>query len=248
MVYLNLFIVVLIFTLTACSNNEINENSSEEVNTQEEATTEADTESNFESKNSEEYDYNSNSGNSDLSERPPKVKQIKVEAVSNNLEDGFIAVVTTHEGENEDVNFIYQWKHNGKDIIGATEQKLEWNEEFRKGDVITLEIIPYDDMTEGIWKSEGNFTIPNSPPVIETTPSATINGNSFNYKVNATDIDSDILTYTIQNAPEGMNINPETGEINWEYGIDDAGEYKIGIEVSDGDGGQTFQELTVTVK
>ncbi len=44
-----------------------------------------------------------------------------------------------------------------------------------------------------------------------------------------------------------MEINPETGEINWEYGIDDAGEYKIGIVVSDGDGGQAFQELSVKV-
>ena len=247
MSHLNLFLVVLIFTLTACSNNVINEESPEEVNTREEAVLESDTESNFETNNSEEYDYNGKSEDSGLSERPPKIKQIKVEAISNNLEDGFMAVVTTHEEENEDINFIYQWKHNGIDIIGATEQKLEWNEEFRKGDVITLEIIPYDDLTDGIWKSEGNFSIPNSPPAIESTPPATINGNSFTYKVNATDLDGDILTYTLRNAPEGMRINPETGEINWEYGIDNAGEYKIGIEVSDGDGGQIFQELTVTV-
>jgi len=242
---LNLFLVILIFIFTACNNNDINENISEEENTQEETVKE--TASNIKSKSSEEYDYNGNSGDSDVSERPPKIKQIKVEAVSNNFNDGFMAVVTTHNAENEDVNFIYQWKHNEVDIIGATEQKLAWNEEFRKGDLITLEIIPYDDMTEGIWKSEGNFTIPNSPPVIEASPHGTINGNSFNYKVNATDFDNDILTYTIQDAPEGMTINPETGEINWEYGIDDTGEYKIGIVVSDGDGGQAFQELTVTV-
>jgi len=245
--YLNLFLVILIFIITACNNNATNENISEEVNTQEEATAEADSKSNSESKSSEDYEYNNSSGNSDLSKRPPKIKQIKVDAVSNNLKDGFMAVVTTHDTENEDINFIYQWKHNGIDIIGATEQKLAWNEEFRKGDLITLEIIPYDDMTEGIWNMEGNFTIPNSPPEIDATPPGTINGNSFTYKVSATDLDSDILTYTIKDAPEKMSINPETGEINWEYGIDDAGEYKIGIVVSDGDGGQAFQEMTVTV-
>ena len=244
---LTFFIVVLIFILTACNNNNINENNTEDLNTQQDVATETDRNSNIETNNSEEYDYESSSGNSDLSERPPKIKQVKVEAVSNNLEDGFIAVVTIHDEENEDVNFIYQWKHNGIDIIGATEQKLAWNEEFRKGDLITLEIIPYDDMTEGIWKMDGNFTIPNSPPAIDTTPPGTITGNNFSYKVEATDLDGDILSYTIQDAPDGMIINPETGEINWEYGIEDEGEYKIGIVVSDGDGGQAFQELTVTV-
>ena len=244
MSYLNLFLFIFIFMLTACSNNDVENISEEEIIQEELETGNKDI---AETNNPGEYRDNSSSSNFDLSERPPKIKQIKVEAVSNNLIDGFMAVITTHDEENEDVNFIYQWKHNGTDIIGATEQKLGWMEDFRKGDLITLEIIPYDDMTEGIWKMEGNFTIPNSPPVIETTPHGTINGNSFNYKVKATDLDDDILTFTIQNAPEGMKINPETGEINWEYGIDDAGEYKIGIVVSDGDGGQAFQELSVTV-
>ena len=244
---LTFFMVFLIFILTACNNNNTNENIPEDLNTQENVAIEKDENSNIENNDSEEYDYGSSYGNSNTADKPPKIKQVKVEAVSNNLEDGFMAVVTTHGEANEDVNFIYQWKHNGVDIIGATEQKLAWNEEFSKGDLITLEIIPYDDMTEGIWKMDGNFTIPNSPPAIDTTPPGTVTGNNFNYKVKATDLDGDILTYSIQDAPEGMNINPETGEINWEYGIEDAGEYKIGIVVSDGDGGQAFQELTVTV-
>lgn len=245
--YINIFLIALFITFTACSNDINNEDTAEEIDTTEESAVETDSEKNIETNEDYETDYNNTTGGSGLTERPPKVKQIKVEAVSANLKDGFVAVVTTHDEENEDVNFIYQWKHNGTDIIGATEQKLEWNEGFSKGDVITLEIIPYDNLTEGIWKSEGSFKIPNSPPVIESTPSANISGTTFNYTVDASDLDGDILTYTLSNAPEGMTINPETGEVNWEYGIDDAGEYKIGIEVSDGDGGQVFQELTVTV-
>ncbi len=247
MKYINIFLVVLFLTITACSNNVLEEQGDEADDTREEELIETGSEPEYETDNTNQYESNNNSGDSGLSERPPKIKQIKVEAVSNSLKDGFVAVVTTHDEENEDVNFIYQWKHNGTDIIGATEQILEWNDEFQKGDTITLEILPYDDLTEGIWKSEGNFSIPNSPPVIDSIPAATINGNSFNYRVNASDLDGDTLTYRLNDAPDGMTINPDTGEVNWEYGIDDAGEYKIGIEVSDGDGGQTYQELSVTI-
>ncbi len=248
MKYINLFLVILFITLTACSNDVLQDEPPEEETGIEEASVDEDTAADYGSEDTAQNEYYENSGSNDLSERPPKIKKISVEAVSNNLQDGLLAVVTTHDTENEDVNFIYQWKHNGVDIIGATEQKLDWNEEFKKGDVITLEIIPYDDLTEGIWKSEGNFTIPNSPPTIVSTPPATVNGTSLNYRIDADDIDGDTLTYSLRDAPEGMSIDPDTGEINWEYSEGDAGEYNIGIEVNDGDGGQIFQNMSVTVK
>ena len=246
MKYVSLFLIIFI-TLAACSNDVLKEEQSE-VTGQEEYAGDEDTAADYDSEAASQNDYYDNSGDSGLSERPPKIKKISVEAVSNNLQDGLLAVVTTHDTENEDVNFIYQWKHNGVDIIGATEQKLSWNEEFRKGDTITLEIIPYDDLTEGIWKSEGSFTIPNSPPTIVSTPPATIDGTSLNYKIDADDLDGDELTYSLRDAPEGMTIDPDTGEINWEYSPGDAGEYNIGIEINDGDGGQIFQNMSVTVE
>ena len=44
-----------------------------------------------------------------------------------------------------------------------------------------------------------------------------------------------------------MEIDAETGEITWQYGPEDKGDYKIGIEVADGDGGQAFQEMAITI-
>jgi len=245
--YLNFILIFLFLTFTACSNNDLSNESIDEENNLDKSTETSREDIRNETEETGQYDYNYNSGSRDLSERPPRIKSIKVEALSNNLKDGFNAVVKLDDSEGNDVNFIYQWKHNGIDIIGATEQKLEWNEEFKKGDTVTLEIIPYDDLSEGIWKSEGSFTIPNSPPVIGSPPSGLINGTSFKYQVEATDLDDDPLTYSLQNAPVGMTINPDTGEVIWEYGIDDKGEYKIGIEVSDDDGGRSFYEMSITV-
>lgn len=245
--YLNFILIFLFLTFSACSNNDLSNESIDEENNLDKSTETTREDIKNETEENGQFDYNDKSRSQDLSERPPRINSIKVEALSNNLKEGFIAVVKIDDSESNDVNFIYQWKHNGIDIIGATEQKLEWNEEFKKGDTVTLEIIPYDDLSEGIWKSEGSFTIPNSPPVIGSAPSGSINGSSFKYQVEATDLDNDILTYSLRNAPEGMKINPDTGEITWEYGIDDTGEYKIGIDVSDNDGGQSFQEMSITV-
>ena len=244
--YLHLILLLILISAASCSSNTPDQEQAAENNTEEEVV-DTDTVSDYGNDEDVDSDYLDNSGDTGLSERPPKVKRIGVDAVSNDLRDGFLAVVETDESENEDVNFIYQWKHNGADIIGATEQKLDWNDQFKKGDVITLEILPYDDLTKGLWRSEGNFTIPNSPPTISTTPPATINGNTLNYKVDASDLDGDKLTYSLRDAPEGMTIDPDPGEINWEYGPESAGEYRVGIEVDDGDGGQVFQDMSLTV-
>lgn len=242
--YIHYLILIIFISAAACSSNTKEPQQSGEENN-DEVILENEAENDYEEEDTFDNEYYEKSDTDSLSERAPRIKKISVEAVSNDLTDGFLAVIETDESE--DINFIYQWKHNDADIIGATEQKLEWDDQFTKGDIITLEVIPYDDLTEGIWKSEGKFRIPNSPPAITGTPPATIDGNSLNYKVEATDLDGDPLTYSLRNAPEGMTIDPETGEIKWEYGPDSAGEYKIGIEVNDGDGGQVFQDMTVTV-
>lgn len=247
MKFLDLIIIASILLTAACSNNSQQLKNAVDVDEEEELSVVApDTERKI--AETDEYEDNYyDSENTDLSDRPPKIKSIRVESISNNFKEGFKAVILTDEPEEKDIDFIYQWKLNGTDIIGATEQTLEWQEGFKKGDVITLEVIPYDDLTEGIWKSEGNFTIPNSPPLIESIPSGTVSSGSFNYKVEATDLDEDTLTYSLENAPEGMAIDQDTGEITWKYGIANKGDYKINIIVSDNDGGQTFQELSVTV-
>ena len=68
------------------------------------------------------------------------------------------------------MSLLYQWKKNDEDIVGAVEEVLPWQEDFKKGDYISVEIVPFDGEDEGIWRSEEGFTIPNSPPKIVSQP------------------------------------------------------------------------------
>ncbi len=89
------------------------------------------------------------------------------------------------------------------------------------------------------------FPEPNNEPIITSAPVTTASvGVAYTYNVDATDIDGDVLTYTLTNPPAGMNINPSNGVISW-IPIEE-GDYPITVTVSDGKLTDT-QSFTITV-
>lgn len=65
------------------------------------------------------------------------------------------------------------------------------------------------------------------------------------YQVVGIDPDGDALTYSLVSGPQGMTINPATGEIEWRTsnGVDEA---SVTVRVDDGRGGVDEQSFTLT--
>lgn len=175
-----------------------------------------------------------------------EIKLIKIKMLSGSPRDGFEAMVE-FSGDSADTEVIYDWKHNGDDITGAHDKKLEWMEGFRKGDTITLSVTPYSDLGQGVASAAGSITIPNSPPVITSEPDTSFEEGRFSYIVRAEDPDGDPVDFSLRNAPKGMTIEPAAGLILWEYGEKDEGDYKVKVIVTDSDGAQSVQELTLSI-
>ncbi|MGI9553329.1 MAG: putative Ig domain-containing protein [Thermodesulfobacteriota bacterium] len=240
-------VIIFLFVISCSSNNKEEENLVNEPGNEETVVTETGTEvvEEYPEAGNYENDYNSNTGSG--SDQSPKIKTITVETLSNNIKDGFKAVVTAENRDGGSIDYIYQWKHNDRDIVGATEDTLQWADEFKKGDKITIEVIPFDENAQGVWRSEGSFNIPNSPPSITSKPSGVVSNGSLTYSVEAADPDGDELIYSLKDAPEGMSIS-DTGELTWQYSNDNAGDYNVVIIVSDGDGGETYQEMSIKIE
>ena len=177
----------------------------------------------------------------------PKLYDIKIQMMSNTPRDGFKAEPKSDNPDNGNINYLYEWKHNGELIIGGNNQVQQWQDEFEKGDTLSVSIIPFDDSGEGTWKAEGSFLIPNSPPRILTEPETTFEDGNFSYKIEAEDPDGDPFDFTLRNAPKGMTIEPAIGLITWKYGPEDAGRYSFKILVTDSQGAYVFQELNFTI-
>ena len=94
-------------------------------------------------------------------------------------------------------------------------------------------------VNDGTTDTNQSFTIAVTPvndaPVITSSPVTTATeGQAYSYLVTATDMDSETLTFSLISAPEGMDINAETGAISWTpaNGVESA---SVTVEVSDGD-------------
>lgn len=138
------------------------------------------------------------------------------------------------------VDLRYKWYLNGKFI--DEHSYLEY--EFRRGDKVALEIIPFDEETDG--KGVRLETeIYNSLPVInKSRPS--IEERTYTYQIAATDADGDPLDYKIDKGPEGMKINTD-GLITWDLPDDLKSQYDVTVSVNDKHGGVKIIQFTASI-
>ena len=98
-----------------------------------------------------------------------------------------------------------------------------------------------------------NVTNTNDDPVIISTAVTTaVEDEMFEYQVTATDDDLlnpsiEQLTFSLDNAPEGMTVDPDSGLIQWLPTNDDVGTNWVNITVSDLALASNSQNFTLTV-
>ncbi len=98
---------------------------------------------------------------------------------------------------------------------------------------------------------EMTITAVNDPPVITSKPPTTTRvWSSYSYDVDARDPDAnDTLRYSLIDKPEGMNIDPNTGLIEWRPDNTQDGDHDITVKVEDANKvpASDTQSFTVTV-
>ncbi len=89
----------------------------------------------------------------------------------------------------------------------------------------------------------------NDAPSITSVPVTTANENvPYIYNVASTDLDvGDILTYSLDVSPTGMNVDPATGQILWIADTTQIGDNSVTVRVTDIDGLFDTQSFIVTV-
>ena len=109
-----------------------------------------------------------------------------------------------------------------------------------------MKITPSDGDAEGraitIYSNVGN-----SPLEVLSDIKAEFKGMVYSAKVIANDPDGDVLAYELQTAPDGMQIDSQSGLITWDVKPEDKGEHNIVISVKDGHGSGVIVPLTVKI-
>ena len=90
---------------------------------------------------------------------------------------------------------------------------------------------------------------PNRPPIFTTDPVlVAVSNEPYVYDANASDPDLDLISFALEDGPEGMSIDAETGLISWAVEGIGPSQHDVSITVSDGAGGVSTQAFVLAVK
>lgn len=138
-----------------------------------------------------------------------------------------------------EITYKFDWSVNGKPA-GDGGDNLSG---FKGGDKIAVKVTPFDGENALQPSRVLTFDITNTPPTVNETKDATFDGKRLTYQVKGVDQDGNPLTYSLENAPQGMTINPQTGVIDWQLKEGDYGEHSIKVKVANSKGGVTMHTV-----
>lgn len=113
----------------------------------------------------------------------------------------------------------------------------------------------YDDVVVGAFAWDGEqdgegrvyLYMRRIAPVFEPRSDKIVHeGETFSFRVRATDANFDPLTYSATDLPNGATFDPGTRRFNWASAYEDAGDYEVTFTVSDGERNDT-QTVGITV-
>ncbi len=178
---------------------------------------------------------------------PPLIQEVWIEPKVAYANTDLKAHVKGVDRDGDFIYYTYQWEKNGNPI--PEEKKgILGKGSFKKGDSITVTVIPDDRGSYGNPKKSDPLIISNHAPVIISNPPTSIEKNLYIYQVKVDDPDGDHVQFRLKSGPKRMEIDKSTGLIRWEIRNEDQGTHYIEIEALDSEGARSTQRYTLTVE
>ena len=148
--------------------------------------------------------------------------------------------------DGDPVTLHFQWFLNGVEQVGSDSATLPGTV-FARGDQVAVEVVPSDDQSEGEAYRTGTIQVENAPPHFVTSPPTTFRSATYIYRAAAEDADGDPLIFTLESGPNGMAIDPQSGEVRWAIARDQSGPQDVRLTVRDPNGGEDVQEFHLDI-
>jgi hypothetical protein len=128
--------------------------------------------------------------------QPPVVRSVRIFPNPVPVRGAALAQADGDDPDGDPVTFRYQWLANGLALTGETAATLA-PARLKRGDSLTVEVVPSDGKTEGAPLRADPAAIGNSPPEVTriVLPSAAKPGDLVEAQVEAEDADGDPVAY-----------------------------------------------------
>lgn len=110
---------------------------------------------------------------------------------------------------------------------------FEWQPTYEQAGEYEVTFYVSDGKFKDVLKGKIIVNNVNAPPILNSIGNKTVKeGEKLNFIITGSDIDGDLLTYTMENSPNGAIF--QNGNFIWTPYFDQAGTYEVTFKVSDG--------------
>ena len=177
---------------------------------------------------------------------PPVVAHLAIEPESVSPGVRVQARADISDVDGDLIRVSYRWWKNDSLVQEGGEVELD-TAAFSRGDTLSVEAVPFDGVQKGKAVRSVPIRVGNTPPRILSAPAKSIVNNRYDYQVEATDAESDTITFLLETAPPGMAIDEHKGSVSWEISPDQIGVHKVRILAKDSQGAIAFQEFELNL-
>ncbi len=175
---------------------------------------------------------------------PPEIVNLTLEPGQPHVGDTIKVDAQGKDQDNDSVGFRFRWLRNGTQVSDGETSQLA-TAGYARGDVIMVEVTPFDSIDKGQpFRSPAIVVVNNDPRITSTPPDRTVQGR-YEYVVAASDPEGDPVTFDLEAAPPGMTVDKRTGRIEWQVPPALQGSHRVRVVVRDDHGGSGFQEFEV---
>lgn len=149
-------------------------------------------------------------------------------------------------------NDTLQWNLDSAPIgmtIDADTGKIQWTPSETQLGVYRVVISAWDSVgAHSTQRFEIEVSCHNlAPAILSIPPTAALTQRQYTYAAKALDREGDPLSWSLEQAPDGMSIHPERGIIQWQPTVEQIGLHDVIISVSDGSNtAKQFYTVVVT--
>jgi translation initiation factor IF-1 len=157
-----------------------------------------------------------------------------------------LAKVQASDADQDDIHYVFRWIRNDKVVSEGPKDVFEVVSLAEK-DVVTVEVIPYDDDGPGESVRATPLVGTNNAPNIVSHPNMMANAELYEYAVEAKDPEGDAVIFELETAPTGMVIDKASGRVVWKVPTSLKGTHPVKIVVADGKGARSWQEFSLSI-
>jgi hypothetical protein len=187
------------------------------------------------------------SGSVTVRNRRPRLSEVRIEPWDKVALGETLAVRAGGvDPDGDELHFAYSWEVNGETVDDSGDSFSTAS--LAPGDWVQVHVTANDGDSDSDPIASARVRVVGSNPQIVSEPSGFASDGVYRYKVEVVHPDGDrSLRFELRSAPDGMTVDPISGQITWTPRSDQLGEHLVEVAVQDSKEAVTVQAFSLNV-